>query len=41
MTVPVALEEVIDGLDSETNEEDDNLEFDKEGGVHEEINYPK
>ena len=41
MTVPVALEEIIDGLDTETNEEDDNLEFDKEGGVHEEINYPK
>ena len=41
MTVPVSLEGVIDGLDTETNEEDDNLEFDKEGGVHEEINYPK
>ena len=41
VTVPVSLEEVIDGLDTETNEEDDNLEFDKEGGVHEEINYPK
>ena len=41
MTVPVALEEIIDGLDTETNEEDDNLELAKEGGVHEEINYPK
>ena len=35
VTVPVALEEIIDGLDTETNEEDDNLELAKEGGVHE------
>ena len=41
VTVPVSLEEVVDGLDTETNEEDDNLELAKEGGVHEEINYPK
>ena len=41
MTVPAALEGVVDGLDTETNEEDDNLELAKEDGVHEEINYPK
>ena len=35
MTVPASLEGVIDDLDTETNEEDDNLELAKEGGVHE------
>ena len=35
MTVPVALEEFVDGLDTETKEEDDNLELAKEDGVHE------
>ena len=33
--VPVALEEFVDGLDTETKEEDDNLELAKEDGVHE------
>ena len=41
MTVPVSLEGVVDGLDTGTNEEDDNLELAKEDGVHEEINHPK
>ena len=35
MTVPVALEEFVDGLDTETKEEDDNLELAKGDGVHE------
>ena len=41
VTVPVSLEGVVDGLDTGTNEEDDNLELAKEDGVHEEINHPK
>ena len=35
VTVPVALEEFVDGLDTETKEEDDNLELAKGDGVHE------
>ena len=41
MTVPASLEGVIDDLEIETNEGEDNLEFDKDGGMHKEINYPE
>ena len=35
VTVPVALEEFVDGLDTGAKEEDDNLELAKGDGVHE------